>query len=257
MANFLRKEYIYDDGYLMDADSNIDKGHEQHVIDAICRMYADDFAEIAEEILDKKFNREDLSDDENEIKMEIEDYINQIREYGEEQEPGAIYGLYKIIRSIEPRLVSDQKLQEAMHALYGDSRMFGCKHLGYIIIRGNNFEVWRLDPGTSKKIVNAIHEIADQDGYGVSDDEISEQEINVYSYETEKSRTYTVGELQGGGLLKTASIPSTKANVYIPPLKKKQSFTTKRLGGMPQSMYHSMVSTSEWLSFKEWISRFK
>jgi hypothetical protein len=257
MANFLRKEYIYDDGYLMDADSDIDKGHEEHVIDAICRMYAYDFAEIAEEILDKKFNREDLSGDENKIKMEIEDYINQIKEYGEGQEPGAIYGIYKIIRSIEPRLVSNPKLQEAMNALYGDSRMFGCKHLGYIIIRGNNFEVWRLDPGTSKKIVDAVHEIANQDGYGVSDDEISEQEINVYSYETEKSRTYTVGELQGGGLLKTASIPSTKANVYIPPLKKKQSFTTKRLGGMPQSMYHSMVSTSEWLSFKEWISRFE
>jgi hypothetical protein len=60
-------------------------------------------------------------------------------------------------------LVSNPKLQDAMKAINGDARLYGCKNLGYIIIRGNNFEVWQLDQGTAKRIVHAVYDIFDEE----------------------------------------------------------------------------------------------
>lgn len=254
MTNLLHKEYIYD-GSLNDADSNIDKGHEAHIIENICHSYADDLVQIAEELLETKFyDDENMGDDEKETKEELESYIEKINDYISQGEfdPYDVYSFYNFIKKVDPSLVSNPKLQDAMEAIHGDARLYGCKNLGYIIIRGNNFEVWQLDQGTTKKIVHAVYDIFDQENI-VDRENMLNQEINVHSYNNGASRTYTLEELEKGELLKISSIPKTKANFYIPPLKQKQSYSTKRPAGLSQSQYQGVVSTSESLSFKKWL----
>lgn len=229
MHNLLHGEYIYDGNHLMSADSNISQGHEEYIIQSICGEYAEDLVAIAKELKNPEL--------ENSIKV-IERYINS-----GEFDPNEVYRLYDDIKDIKPTLVSNPKLQEAMQALRGDSRKYGCKYLGYIIIRMNNFEVWEMNRETAKKIIEAVYEIVnevDPERDIVDEKDILEQELEIYSYKTNQSRTYTVQELESGQLLKTASMPTTKANVFIP----KPTGTAAW-----QSRY-----TSEASSFKKWLS---
>lgn len=229
MPNFLHGEYIYDGNYLQSADSNIAQGHEEVIIQHICGEYAEDLVRDAEEL-----NNPELKD----IIDEVKKFIN----HGE-YDPDEIYRLYDDIKDINPALVSDPKLKEAMDALRGDARKYGCKYLGYIIIRMNNFEVWELNQETAKKIVNAVHDIIheiDPEKDIVEDKDILEQEVEIYSYKNGVSRTYTVEELQSGQLFKTATAPKTKANVAIPQPSGTRAW---------QQRY-----TSESFSFKEWLA---
>lgn len=231
MPNFLHGEYIYDGTHLMAADTNISQGHEEYIIQSICGEYAEDLVNHAKEL-----NHPELKDSINKIQKHIN--------YGE-YDPDEVYTLYDNIKDINPSLVSDPKLQEAMQALRGDSRKYGCKYLGYIIIRMNNFEVWELNKETAKKIVDAVHEMineVDPERDIVDDKDLIEQEIEVYSYKNGVSRTYTMEELESGQLFKTASMPKTKANVAIPQPRGTMAW---------QSRYTS--ESFSFKSFKEWI----
>ena len=56
MKNRLYKEYIYDmDDELHNADSRVDDGHVHNIKQMICKIYADDLVEIAENILKTQF----------------------------------------------------------------------------------------------------------------------------------------------------------------------------------------------------------
>ena len=236
MPNYLHGEYIYDGTNLMSADSNISQGHEEYIIQSICGEYAEDLVNNAKEL-----NHPELKDSIDKIQKHIN--------YGE-YDPDEVYRLYDDIKDIEPTLVSNPKLQEAMQALRGDARKYGCKYLGYIIIRMNNFEVWEMNRETAKKIVDAVHEIIneiDPERDIVDDKDLLEQEIVVYSYKTDQSRSYDFEELQGGQLFKTASIPTTKANVFIP----QRTYGNKMLS--PTQKWQ-LGHTSESFSFKEWLS---
>ena len=228
MPNFLHGEYIYDGHFLQSADSNISQGHEEIIINGICGEYAEDLVRDAE-----KLNNPELKNIINKVKK----WINM-----GEYDYNDVYDLYDSIRYIDQDLVSDPKLKEAMAALKGDARKYGCKYLGYIIIRMNNFEVWELNQETAKKIVNAVHEIIDEvdlERDVIEDEDILQQEIEVNSYKTDVSRTYTVEELKNGQLFKTPTAPKTKANVFIPKPSGTRAW---------QQMY-----TSESFSFKEWF----
>jgi len=135
-------------------------------------------------------------------------------------------------------LVSNPKLQDAMEAINGDARLYGCKNLGYIIIRGNNFEVWQFNQKIAKEIVSAVYAIFDME-HIINRKNMLNQEINVYSYNNKKSRTYTLKELERGEILKTATAPTTKASMYIPQPSRTQDW---------QRIY-----TSESFSFKDWF----
>lgn len=236
MPNYLHGEYIYDGTHLMSADSNISQGHEEYIIQSICGEYAEDLIRDAKEL-----NHPELKNSIDKIQKNIN--------YGE-YDPDEVYRLYDDIKDINPSLVSDPKLQEAMQALRGDSRKYGCKYLGYIIIRMNNFEVWELNKESAKKIVDAVHEIIneiDPERDIVDDKDLLEQEIVVHPYNTDISRTYTLEELQSGQLFKTASIPTTKANVFIP----QRTYGNKRLSSTQK---WQLAHTSEGFSFKEWLA---
>ncbi len=231
-------EYIYDGYTLIGADGDIsDMGHEAHIMQAICGTYAEELVDIAENLIEKSEIPEDLLRELEVNKMKVERNIRQ-----EDYDPDNIYSLYDSIKDIKSQLVSNPKLTEAMQALHGDSRKYGCKYLGYIIIRQNNFEVWEFNQETAKKVVNAAYDIAqDMDVLDVLDEnELKEQELEVYSYKTNQSRSYTLGELEEGQILKTATAPTTKASVYIPQPSRTQDW---------QRRY-----TSESFSFKTWLA---
>ncbi len=231
-------EYIYDGYTLIGADGDIsDMGHEAHIMQAICGTYAEELVDIAENLIEKSEIPEDLLRELEVNKMKVERNIRQ-----EDYDPDNIYSLYDSIKDIKSQLVSNPKLTEAMQALHGDSRKYGCKYLGYIIIRQNNFEVWEFNQETAKKVVNAAYDIAqDMDVLDVLDEnELKEQELEVYSYKTNQSRSYTLGELEEGQILKTATAPTTKASVYIPQPSRTQDW---------QRRY-----TSESFSFKQWLT---
>lgn len=241
MNNLLHKEYIYN-GTLNDADSKYDKGHEEHIIQGICDNHADNLVQIAEELLETKFyDDENMGMDETETKEELESYIKKINyhiNYGEGFDPDDVYSFYNFIKEIDPNLVSNPKLQDAMEAINGDARLYGCKNLGYIIIRGNNFEVWQFNQKIAKEIVSAVYAIFDME-HIINRKNMLNQEINVYSYNNKKSRTYTLKELERGEILKTATAPTTKASMYIPQPSRTQDW---------QRIY-----TSESFSFKDWF----
>jgi hypothetical protein len=238
MTDFLMGEYIYDGYTLIGADGDIsDMGHEAHIMQAICGTYAEELVDIAESLIETSEIPEDLLQELEVNKMKVERNIRQ-----EDYDPDNIYSLYDSIKDIKSQLVSNPKLTEAMQALHGDSRKYGCKYLGYIIIRQNNFEVWEFNQETAKKVVNAAYDIAqDMDVLDVLDEnELKEQELEVYSYKTNQSRSYTLGELEEGQILKTATAPTTKASVYIPQPSRTQDW---------QRRY-----TSESFSFKQWLT---
>ena len=93
-----------------------------------------------------------------------------------------------------------------------------------------------------------LYDIAqDMDVLDVLDEnELKEQELEVYSYKTNKSRSYTLGELEEGRILKTATAPKTKASMYIP-----QDSTPQ---GLSQTQRHQLRYTSENFSFKQWLA---
>jgi len=236
MIDFLTSEYIYDGRTLLGADSKIgDMGHEEYITQGICTTYAQDLVDIAEDLIETS---EETLQELEEIKMEVERNIRQ-----EDYDPDNVYKLYDIIKDINYKLVSNLKLKEAMQALNGDSRRYGCKYLGYIIIRGNNFEVWEFNQETAKKIVKATYDIAEM--YVLDENELKEQELEVYSYKTNKSRNYTLGELEEGQIVKTAIAPKTKASMYIP-----QDYAPQELS---PTQRHQLRYTSENFSFKNWF----
>ena len=238
MIDFLRGEYIYDGSYLIGADGDIsDMGHEAHIMQAICGTYAEELVDIAENLIEKSEISEELIQELEVNKKKVERDIRQ-----EGYDPDNVYSLYDSIKDINYKLVSNPKLTEAMQALHGDSRKYGCKYLGYIIIRQNNFEVWEFNQETAKKIVNAAYDIAqDMDVMDILDErELKEQEIEVFSYKTNQSRSYILGELEEGQILKTATAPTTKASMYIPQPSRTQDW---------QQRY-----TSESFSFKQWLA---
>ena len=246
MTDFLMGEYIYDGNILIGADGDIsDMGHEAHIMQAICGTYAEELVDVAEGLIETSKTSE-ISEDllrELEVnKIKVERNIRQ-----EDYDPDNIYSLYDSIKDIKSQLVSNPKLTEAMQALHGDSRKYGCKYLGYIIIRQNNFEVWEFNQETAKKVVNAAYDIAqDMDVLDVLDEnELKEQELEVYSYKTNKSRNYTLGELEEGQILKTATAPKTKASMYIPQDSAPQ--------GLSPTQRHQLRYTSESFSFKDWF----
>lgn len=231
MQTLLHGEYIYDGNQLFDANSYIAQGHEQYITQGICNQYAKKLVNIAEKLKNPKLEKH-ISN--------VKTYINQ-----SEFDPQEVHTLYQIINLIDPSLVSNKKLQEAMNALVGDSRKYGCKYLNYIIIRMNNFEIWELDKKKAKEIIDAVYKIVDEvdpERYIVEDEDILEQELEIYSYKTNQSRTYTVQELQEleeGRILKQASMPKTKANMPMFQPKGTQAW---------QAQY-----TSETYSFKQWL----
>jgi len=238
MIDFLRGEYIYDGSYLIGADGDIsDMGHEAHIMQAICGTYAEELVDIAKNLIEKSEISEELVQELEVNKKKVERDIRQ-----EGYDPDNVYSLWNNIKDINYKLVSNPKLTEAMQALHGDSRKYGCKYLGYIIIRQNNFEVWEFNQETAKKIVNAAYDIAqDMDVMDILDErELKEQEIEVFSYKTNQSRSYTLGELEEGQILKTATAPTTKASMYIPQPSRTQDW---------QQRY-----TSESFSFKQWLA---
>jgi hypothetical protein len=238
MIDFLRGEYIYDGSYLIGADGDIsDMGHEAHIMQAICGTYAEELVDIAENLIEKSEISEELIQELEVNKKKVERDIRQ-----EGYDPDNVYSLWNNIKDINYKLVSNPKLTEAMQALHGDSRKYGCKYLGYIIIRQNNFEVWEFNQETAKKIVNAAYDIAqDMDVMDILDErELKEQEIEVFSYKTNQSRSYILGELEEGQILKTATAPTTKASMYIPQPSRTQDW---------QQRY-----TSESFSFKQWLA---
>lgn len=243
MTDFLMGEYIYDGYTLIGADGDIsDMGHEAHIMQAICGTYAEELVDVAEGLIETSEISEDLLRELEVNKMKVERNIRQ-----EDYDPDNIYSLYDSIKDIKYQLVSNPKLTEAMQALHGDSRKYGCKYLGYIIIRQNNFEVWEFNQETAKKVVNAAYDIAqDMDVLDVLDEnELKEQELEVYSYKTNQSRSYTLGELEEGQILKTATAPKTKASMYIPQDSAPQELSpTQR---------HQLRYTSENFSFKNWF----
>jgi hypothetical protein len=244
MTDFLMGEYIYDGYTLIGADGDIsDMGHEAHIMQAICGTYAEELVGIAENLIKESEESEELIQELEVNKIKVERNIRQ-----EDYDPDNIYSLYDSIKSIKSQLVSNPKLTEAMQALHGDSRKYGCKYLGYIIIRQNNFEVWEFNQETAKKIVNAAYDIAqDMDVLDVLDEkELKEQELEIYSYKTNKSRSYTLGELEEGQILKTATAPKTKASMYIP-----QDSVPKELS---PTQRHQLRYTSENFSFKQWFT---
>jgi hypothetical protein len=223
--NFLHGEYIYDGSHLMAADSAIDSGHEAYILQSICSEFAEELVQIAKEL-----NNPELEKD---IKT-VSEYV-----YMGEYNPDDVYSLYDQIRDINSSLVSNPKLTEAMNAIRGDARKYGCKYLGYIIIRQNNFEVWEFNKDTAKKVVDAVHEMLDEHMDILEDEEVKQQEVVIYSYKTDKSITYTVEDLESGNLFKAATIPQTKASMHIP-----QPTGTRAW----QARY-----TSESFSFKNWL----
>ena len=291
MKNRLYKEYIYDmDDKLYNADSRVDDGHVHNIKQMICKIYADDLVEIAENILKTQFGnkieeknkrilfkfysdkqkKQDIkyrkinpsvspessdyvnpflknivSNSFEDAKKEIEYYIELINDSKNDWSfnPEHFFELYDKIKETLPRFRFDPKLKLAIQAIKGDTRKYGVENLDIIIIRGNNFEVRVLDLGTAKKIVKAVYDIFNKENQTVSD--ILDQEINVYSYVTKVSRTYTLGELERGEIVKTATAPTSQASMYIPP----PSFTKE----LSPTQRHQLRYTSENFSFKNWF----
>jgi len=227
MENLLFGEYLYDGNYLQGADSNIDSGHEAHINNTICSTYAEDLVNIAKKLkqIDKKT-------------------IKKVEQSHDEYDPYAVLALYGEIEDVSPKSVSDPKLKEAMKALGGDSREYGCKYLGYIIIRNNNFELWELNNDTSKQIIDAIHEILNDED--VKEEDLKGQEIEVYSYKTKQSRTLTYEDLESHNLNISPSMPRTKANVPI-----------TLSGKGPRTQQWQSQYTSESFSFKTFVEFLK
>jgi len=291
MKNRLYKEYIYDmDDELHNADSRVADGHVHNIKQMICKIYADDLVEIAENILKTQFGNKieeknkrilfklysDKQKKQNikakkfdpSISTEFDDYVNpflknivsnafedakkEIEYYIElindskndwSFNPEHFFELYDKIKETLPRFRFDPKLKLAIQAIKGDTRKYGVENLDIIIIRGNNFEVRVLDLATAKKIVKAVYDIFDKENQTVSD--ILDQEINVYSYVAKVSRTYTLGELERGEIVKTATAPTSQASMYIPP----PSFTKE----LSPTQRHQLRYTSENFSFKNWF----
>lgn len=248
--NLLKGEYIYDGYQIIGADINInDVGHIGYIQQQISGMYAEELVDIANEIIEKLEDSEELEELE-----ELKDNKDQVeKNIYEDHDPDKVFSLYDSIKKISPQSVSNPKLTEAMKALEndGDAREYGCKHLDYIIIRNENFEVWELNSHTAKKIVNAAYEIVNHENIN----QLPKQKIVVTSFKTGKDREYTIGDLEQGNLFVTPTMPTTKANVFIPSLKPKKYNAQTRPAGLSPTQYHQAISTSENFSFKEWFKK--
>lgn len=246
--NLLKGEYIYD-GHLVGADINInDVGHIAYIQQQISGIYAEELVDIANEIIEKLEDSEELED--------LKDSKDQVEENTyEDHDPNKVLSLYASIKDISPKSVSNPKLVKGMKALRndGDARKFGCQYLDYIIIRDENFEVWELNSHTAKEIVEAAYEIVDHKNLN----QLPKQAITVFSYKTGITREYTIGDLEQGNLFVTPTMPTTKANVFIPSIKPKKYNAQTRPAGLSPTQYHQTISTSENFSFKEWLNNRK
>lgn len=218
-------EYIYDGHQLHNANNDVSMGHEDIIRQTICSEYAEQLVKIAKELKSPELNP---------LITQIQQFINS----GDYNHP-YVFDLYQKIQRINSSLVANPELREAMIALMGDPRKYGCQKLGYIIIRNNNFEVYELNQKTAEEIVDAIYEILAPDMDLIDEQDIMNQEITVWSYKTNTSRDYKVEDLKEGNIFKTATAALTSANM--------PSHHPKSIQGW-QRMY-----TSEALSFREWL----
>ncbi len=169
-------EYWYDGNTLIYCDGDIcDVNHERIVIDHIMSMYdLSDYVESygLEEITGILYSREDLQTEEG------------IAEYTETYRMNI-----NIVKDILEK--TSNMTDEELSYLGGkkDAREYGLKYLGWIRIKKNDFETYSMDNAQLTKILNAIHEIEDIEGYSDNEDGENEQTVNIEIVQTRQYYT--------------------------------------------------------------------
>lgn len=203
----LRGEYIYSDGFLESADTDIDGiGHEGKVQSQIAYRYGEDFAnEIKDLYTELKQNEENLESNSIYLKIkddisdldDLKDLYENLTEFNEEYgpEPEKVLEAFNILYQVNPQQYSNPEMIDAMKALRnGDLRLFSVKYHGSIIIRNNSFELWGWDAEKSKEVVSAIYDITGEELSNPNSD-LWNEEIEVFDYKTNKTYTFTIREL--------------------------------------------------------------
>jgi hypothetical protein len=251
-VDLLKGEWIYDHGKLTEADV---KTHEETIEATIFLNHRKELVSIAEKLIKQiESKKPEELDEELEEKLDyLKKYKNKIKnlpDYIEDDNIGEseitnIGNLYDAIKNINPQLFSNQKLIEGMQVLstHGDVRKYGCKSLGFIIIRGPFFEVWELNQDTANEIVDAAEKIMEEKREDRSRED--EQTIGIHSYKTNKGSEYTIEQLRDKKLNVTPTISQGKSNHFIP-----QASTPE---GLSTTQRHQLLYTSENFSFKTWL----
>jgi hypothetical protein len=249
-VDLLKGEWIYDHGKLTEADV---KTHEETIQAAIFNNHRKKLVSIAEKLIKQIESKKP-----EELEEELEEKLEELKEYKDkiknllddigddigEKEITNIDNLYSAIKDINPQLVSNPKLTEGMQVLtHGDVRKYGCKSLGFIIIRGPFFEVWELNQDTANEIVDAAEKIMEEKREDRSRED--EQTIGIHSYKTNKGSEYTIEQLRDKKLNVTPTISQGKSNHFIP-----QASTPE---GLSTTQRHQLRYTSENFSFKNWF----
>ena len=250
-VDLLKGEWIYDHGKLTEADV---KTHEETIQAAIFNNHRKELVNIAEKLIKQIESKkpEELEEKLEEKLEKLKKYkykIKNLPDYIEDDNIGEkeitnIDNLYSAIENINPQLVSNPKLTEGMQVLtHGDVRKYGCKSLGFIIIRGPFFEVWELNQDTANEIVDAAEKIMEEKREDRSRED--EQTIGIHSYKTNKGSEYTIEQLRDKKLNVTPTISQGKSNHFIP-----QASTPE---GLSTTQRHQLLYTSENFSFKTWL----
>jgi hypothetical protein len=185
-------EWVYENGKL--DHTNIDtgeKGHEQFVIERICYDIGEDLRNDLEDV------KNDYLDKENELLShgyEIEDLDSAIESLSwvngdDYPDLDSVLNGYEVLKNLDNSL--SMKYADAISALKGDSRKYGTKKYGMILIRFNNFELWGWNRKRASEIEDAIGEIIQSD----ISPEMHSETINIHNYEDDKKYQMTIGDL--------------------------------------------------------------
>jgi len=179
--NNLRGEYWIDEGggtYYADGDVG-DYNHEAHVINIVSQSVAE----------------------------QLEDYDGTYDEVD----------LDHLLNFIDENELEDQIDPNELEVLYGsvDAREYAMKHWGWKRVVNHDVETWNASPADLKTIGSGLGDIMSQEGiFDAPENVINQMEFYVYSYATGQSKTYTLSQLENGGMspdMPTMQLPSQTA----------------------------------------------
>lgn len=166
-------EYWIQDGYIQQADSNSDMGHEGYAI----QNAAGELLSMFDIHKDEPY----LPDLDSEIYEELKDKIPEQQQI--EYEGGEI-SMIELLLWYGTNILKDADFNELVAVAYdvpkSDPRRYAMKNWGWKAIRGVEVDTWNLTSGDMKQIATGIYDV-----YGDSIEEYSDENGNVDEYGNE------------------------------------------------------------------------
>lgn len=238
MKDSIRGEYWIEDGHVSFADMDVgDSGHEGIAMNAFCSGYTDAITSLVHE-LEKQYN----------VSLHDCDF--------EGYDGVDIESMHKAINAVEELLEGENIPNPAAYIAqhiganneqyqvlvgYGNVCEYMMKFENWIAVRGDNVELWGMNPQKIAQLKSGLEDILDQEGIPHN----TYMEFGIYDHATKKSTSFNLGQKY---IIQGKPLPPSKGLVKFnyPKGADKQQQMNKATG-IPH------YRTQESMDFKGWL----